>query len=324
MSPRLPSRRAVLAAAGGLACAGLASAQVFTGRTMKIVVPYAAGGGLDLIARAVGERMGRELRQAVIVDNRPGANGVIATEAVARAPADGTTLLVGVPATMAINPSLYKLAFDPQKDLQAIAQLALAHFVLVTAADSGITSLAQLVADAKAHPGKYSFASYGNGSAPHLAGQMLRNLTGADLVHVPYKGSNAAMPDVLSGRISVMFDVVANVQPHVAAGKLRVLAAAGHRVPPQFPQAPLASSIVPGLAVDGWVGLFGPAGLPAPVVERLHAAARVALADAALVRRLTQLGFDVQEAAPAALQETVRRDTLAYADVIRSAGLKIE
>ena len=324
MSTRVPGRRDFLVAAGGAAFAGLAAAQGFAAKAVKIVVPYAAGGGLDLVARVVGERMSRELRQPVIVDNRPGANGVLATEAVARSAADGNTLVMGVPATLAINPNLYKLSFDPQKDLQAIAQLALAHFVLVTASSSGITSLVQLVAEAKAHPGKYSFASYGNGSAPHLAGQMLRNLAGADLVHVPYKGSNAAMPDVLSGRVSVMFDVVANVQPQVQAGALRVLAAAGRTVPPQFPQAPLASSVLPGLALDGWVGLFGPSGMPAAVVERLQGAAKVAMADPALAQRLTQLGFDVQAAGPDAMQQTVRRDTVAYAAVIRSAGLKIE
>lgn len=324
MKPAHTNRRQFVLAACAAAFAQGAFAQGFPTKPLKIVVPYGAGGGLDLVARAVGERVGRELKQPVIVENRTGANGVIATEAVAKSPADGYTLVVGVPATIAINPGLYKLTFDPQKDLQPIAQLALAPFVLVTAANSGIGSLQELVAQAKANPGKFSFASYGNGSAPHLAGQMLRSLTGADLVHVSYKGSNAALPDVITGRVNVMFDVVANVQPHVQTGSLRVLAAAGARVPPQFPQVPLASAVVPGLSLDGWVGLFAPAGTPPAIVQQLYASVQSALGDAALVKRLTDMGFEVQVAAPQQLQDTVRRDTKTYARLIQAAGLRME
>jgi tripartite-type tricarboxylate transporter receptor subunit TctC len=305
-------------------CRGAGAQAPFPAKPLKIVVPYAPGGGLDLVARAAAERMAREIKQPVIVENRTGANGVIATEAVAKSPADGYTLVIGVPATVAINPGLYKMSFDPQKDLQPIAQLALAHFVLVTGANSGITSLPQLVAQAKANPGKFSFASYGNGSAPHLAGQMLRNLAGADLIHVPYKGSNAALPDVITGRVNVMFDVVGNLQPHVQAGTLRVLAAAGGHVPPQFPEVPLASSVLPGLALDGWVGLFAPAGTPQSVVQQLNGAVRLALEDPGLAKRLGEMGFEVQVTSPAQLQDTVKRDTATYARLIQTAGLRIE
>lgn len=318
--------RAAPAALAAIALAALGSAQAQPGptRPVKIIVPYAAGGGLDLIARAVGERLSRQLKQPVIVENRTGANGVIATEAAAKSTPDGTTLVIGVPATIAINPGLYKLSFDPLKDLQPIAPVAVAHFVLATGSGSGIDSVQQLLAQAKAAPGKYSFASYGNGSAPHLAGQMLKSLTGLDLVHVPYKGSSAALPDVITGRVSVIFDVVANVQPHAQAGTLKVLAAAGDRVPPQFPAAPLLKNTVPGLSVDGWVGLFAPAGVPPAAAQQLGAAVRTALADPDLVRRLTELGFEVTPGTAQQLQETVRRDTATYGRLIQAAGLRME
>lgn len=327
MNPRLRvsfARRAFAAALFALATASAAHAQPYPSKPVKILVPYAAGGGLDLIARAVGERLSRRLGQPVIVDNRTGANGVIATEAAVRSAADGYTLIVGVPATIAINPSLYKLAFDPLKDLQPVAPLAVAHFVLATSARSGIDSAQQLVGEAKAAPGKFSFASYGNGSAPHLAGQLLRNLADVDLVHVPYKGSAAALPDVIAGRVSVIFDVVANVQPHVQAGTLKVLAAAGDHAPPQFPNAPLLKTTVPGISIDGWVGLFAPAGVPAAIVQQLNAAVRGALAEEDLGKRLAELGFEVTPGPPQQLQGIARRDSATYARVIQAAGLRTE
>ncbi|MBG9390502.1 Bug family tripartite tricarboxylate transporter substrate binding protein [Caenimonas aquaedulcis] len=301
-----------------------AHAQAYPNKPIRLLVPYAAGGGLDLIARAVGERLSRLLKQPVLVDNRTGANGVVATEAAAKSAADGYTLVLGVPATIVINPGIYKLSFDPMRDLQPVAQLAVAHFLVATAPDSGIESLGQLIALAKASPGKYSFASYGSGSAPHLAGQMLRTLTDIDLVHVPYKGSSAALPDVMTGRVSVIFDVVSNIQPHAAAGKLKVIAAASERVPPQFPKAPLTRSVVPGLSIEGWVGVFAPSATPAAIVNQLNASLKTVLADPELERRLTELGFEVTPTTAQRLQETLRHDHAMYAKAIQAAGLKVE
>lgn len=316
--------RALLLVSACLMSMGHAVAQPYPSKPIRILVPYAAGGGLDLIGRAVGERLSRQLKQPVLVENRTGANGVIATEAAAKSPADGYTLVLGVPATIVVNPSIYKLSFDPLRDLQPVAKLAVAHFVLATAPDSGIDSLAQLIAQAKAGPGKLSFASYGNGSAPHLAGQMLRTMAGIDLVHVPYKGSNAALPDVMTGRVSVIFDVVSNVQPQAQAGKLKVIAAAGEHVPPQFPNAPLASSVVPGLAIEGWVGIFAPSGTPTAIVQQINASLKIVLADADLNRRLTEMGFEVTATTSQQLQDTVKRDHAMYTKAIQAAGLRIE
>jgi len=317
-------RRSLLVAGACLSCGVSAAQGGYPAKPVKIVVPYAAGGGLDLIARAVGERLGHELKQPVIVENRTGANGVIATEAAAKSPADGYTFVIGVPATIVINPKLYKLSFDPMKDLQPVAQLAAAHFVLATSSGSGINSLPQLLAQAKASPGKYSFASYGNGSAPHLAGQMMKTLAGVDLVHVSYKGSNAALPDVMTGRVSVIFDVVANVQPHVQSGALKVLAAAGDRAPPQFPSAPLAKAVVSGLVLDGWVGLFAPAGISPEVLQQVNTSVKAVLAQPELSRRLTELGFEIVAGSPEQLQDAVRRDSNTYGKLIQAAGLRME
>jgi tripartite-type tricarboxylate transporter receptor subunit TctC len=308
------------AAIGGTAFA----AEEYPSKPIRVVVPYAAGGGLDLISRAVGERMSRQLKQPLIVDNRTGANGVIATEAVAKSAPDGYTLLVGVPATIAINRSLYKSNVDTLRDLRAVSRLAVAHFVLATAPPSGITSLEQLLAQSKANPGKYSFASYGNGSAPHLAGQMLRTIAGIDVVHIPYKGSTAALPDVIQGRVTFIFDTVGNVAPYVASGQLKVLAAAGERVPPQLPGVPLLSATVPGLTLEGWVGMFVPAATPNPVVQQLSGAASAALGDAQLAARLGEMGFQVAPSTPQELQDLCRTDAEKYAKAIQAAGLRME
>lgn len=307
-----------------LALIGLARAETYPEKPIRFLVPYSAGGGIDLISRAVGAPLGQRLKQPVLVENRPGANGVLATREAIKSPPDGYSLLIGVPATIAINPSVYKLNFDPIKDLQPVAQLAVAHFVIVTAPGSGIDSLQQLIAQAKAHPGQLSFASYGSGSASHLAGQMLNTMAGIEVSHVPYKGSVGALTDIMSGRVGFMFDVVANVLPFVQSGKLKVLAAAGESMLPQFPGAPTASSIVPGLAIDGWVGVFAPAAMPASLAERLSAEIHTVLLDPGLRQRLAVAGFEVTDMTAAQLKAQVDKDYETYARAARNAGLRLE
>ena len=272
----------------------------------------------------VGAPLSERLKQPVLTENKPGANGVLATQEAVRSAPDGYTLLLGVPATIAINPSVYKLKFDTLKDLRPVAALAVARFVIVTAADSGIDSLPQLISMAKTEPGKYSFASYGNGSASHLAGQMLNVLAGIETTHIPYKGSAAALPDVMSGRVTFMFDVVSNVQPHVKAGKLKVIAVAGEQRLPQFPDAPTAKSILPGLSIDGWVGLFAAAGTPAPLVDRLNSEVNAVLQSPDLRARLNAAGFDIAGGTPEQLAQIVQRDYATYSKAARSAGLRNE
>jgi tripartite-type tricarboxylate transporter receptor subunit TctC len=315
----------------GLLSAGLtagwqlpAAAQSWPTRPLHVVVPYTAGGGTDLLTRMIAEQMSTKLKQPVVVDNKPGANGVIATEAAAKSAPDGYTLLVGVPSTIAINPHLYKLSYDALRDVQALAQIAVAHFVLVTSSGSGFASLADLLAAARANPGKYSYASYGNGSAPHLAGVMLKSLGGAELTHIPYKGATQALPDVISGQVTCMFDVVTNVLPHIRSGRLRALAAAGHHAPPQLPALSTVSSVIPKFAVEGWVGLFMPAGIPAAIARRLEEEAVAAARKPELRQRLVDAGFEVTGLGAEAFARIVRNDYVNYARAVQAAGLTIE
>jgi len=312
----------VLIAASTGAAQAQTQAPAYPTKPVHLVVPYAAGGGIDLVARMVGAPLAESLKQPVLTENKPGANGVLATQEVARLAPDGYSLLLGVPATIAINPSVYKLNVDTLKGLQPVAALAVARFVIVTAANSGIDSLPKLVASAKAEPGKYSFASYGSGSASHLAGEMLNVLAGIKTTHIPYKGSAAALPDVMSGRVDFMFDVVANVQPHVQSGRLKVIAVAGDQSLPQFPDAPPANSIVPGLSLDGWVGLFAPTGTPTAVIDRLNSEVNVSLQTPELRARLEAAGFDILGGAPGDLARIVQRDYAIYSRAARSAGLR--
>lgn len=308
----------------GIGLAATAQAQPYPNKPIRFLVPYSAGGGIDLITRAVAAPLSERFKQPVLVENRPGANGVLATREAIKSQADGYTLLVGVPATIAINPSVYKLNFDPLKDLQPIAQLAVARFVIVTSSESGIQSLPQLIALAKAHPGKYSFASYGNGSASHLAGQMLSTMAGIDVTHVPYKGSVGALPDIMSGRVSFMFDVVANVLPHVQSGKLKVIAVASEQELPQFPGVPTATSVVPGLSVEGWVAIFAPAAMPLPLASQLSGEVKAVLASGELRQRLAVAGFEVTDETPEQMREVIRKDYATYARAARDAGLHID
>lgn len=308
----------------GIGLAATAQAQPYPNKPIRFLVPYSAGGGIDLITRAVAAPLSERFKQPVLVENRPGANGVLATREAIKSQPDGYTLLVGVPATIAINPSVYKLNFDPLKDLQPIAQLAVARFVIVTSSESGIQSLPQLIALAKAHPRKYSFASYGNGSASHLAGQMLSTMAGIDVTHVPYKGSVGALPDIMSGRVSFMFDVVANVLPHVQSGKLKVIAVASEQELPQFPRVPTATSVVPGLSVEGWVAIFAPAAMPLPLASQLSGEVKAVLASGELRQRLAVAGFEVTDETPEQMREVIRKDYATYARAARDAGLHID
>jgi tripartite-type tricarboxylate transporter receptor subunit TctC len=313
--------RRAMAVSLGIGLVAAAQAEAYPNKPIRFLVPYSAGGGIDLISRAVAVPLSERFKQPILIENKPGANGVLATREAIRSPADGYTLLIGVPATIAINPSVYKLNFDPLKDLQPIAQLAVAHFVIVTSSTSGIHSLPELIAQAKANPGKYSFASYGNGSASHLAGQMLNTMAGIDASHIPYKGSASALPDVVSGRVSFMFDVVANVLPHVQSGRLKVIAVASEQALPQFPGVPTAASVVPGLSVEGWVGIFAPAAMPSPLVAQWSSEINTVLRNSELKQRLAVAGFEVTDRTPEQMRDVIRKDYATYARAARDAGL---
>jgi tripartite-type tricarboxylate transporter receptor subunit TctC len=251
-----------------------AARAAYPDRPIHLIVPFAPGGGNDTIARLVGDGLAKELGQPVVVDNRPGAGGIVGAEAAARAPADGYTLFLGGVGSHAINPNLHaNLPYDPIKDFAPISLVASAPLILVVHPSVPAHSVRELIALAKAQPGKLNYASNGNGSSSHLAAVMFASMTGVDMVHVPYKGLAPALTDLLSGQVQLMFSSVVAILPHVKAGKLRALAVSSRERLSLLPDLPtIAEAGVPGYQSSSWYGILAPAGTPPDVVAKLNAA----------------------------------------------------
>ncbi len=266
------TRRFCLATLSALVLASAATAQTWPEKPIRLVVPFPAGGGTDIVARRLGEHLQRDLGQPVFVDNRAGASGNIGSDAVAKAGPDGYTLLLTA-APFAIAPAVFKaLPFDPVRDFTPVAHLANVPLLVVVRAESPLRSIADLVAAAKAKPDSLSYATFGMGTPPHLVGERMQALAGFRMTHVPYKGGQAAMPDLLSGRLDLAIMDIVSMVPQIKAGRLRALAITGRQRAPAVPDVPtLAESGVPFDTV-GWYAVFGPAHLPAPVTARLNAA----------------------------------------------------
>jgi tripartite-type tricarboxylate transporter receptor subunit TctC len=304
---------------------GLARAD-FPDKPIRLVVPFPAGGGADNIARAIMPRVAQALGTTIIVDNRPGAGGNVGAEYVARAAPDGHTLLYGTNGTHAINATLYgNLAFDPIRDFAPVSRLTQIAAMLVVNPAFPPRSVAELLAYAKERPGKVFFASAGNGTTSHLAGELLKAMAGIDIVHVPYRGGAAAITDVVGGQVQMMIDVMPNAYPQVTGGKVRGLAVTtAARVPtaPEFPT--IAESGVPGFEVSAWDGIFAPAGTPPAVIERLNAAIRDALAEAQVREALIARGTQPVPGTPAELARHVAAETEKWGRVVRQSGAKID
>ncbi len=245
---------------------------------IRLVVPFPPGGGTDIVARRLAEHLREELGQMVIVDNKAGGSGNIGADAVAKAAPDGYTLLLTA-APFAIAPAMFKkLSFDPVKDFTPVTQIATVPLLLVTRADSPLNSVGDVIARARKEPDRMTYASFGNGSPPHLVGESMKLLTGTRMTHVPYKGGQAALPDILSGQISFAIMDVVSMTPLLKAGRLKALAITGPKRAPALPEVPTLSQS--GVAFDsvGWYAVFGPAGLPPEVTQRLNAAANKVMA----------------------------------------------
>ncbi len=308
----------------GFSCAH--AADPYPSRPVRIVVPFAAGGAIDIIVRATGQQLSRELGQPVLVDNRPGAGGNIGTEQVARSAPDGYTLVGGTSATHGANPALYaKLPYDPKRDFAAIAHLAGVPNVLVVTPASGVRTLEQLIAQGRANPGKLTYGSAGSGTSLHLAGEMFRLETGVQALHVPYKGAAPATTDLLGGQITMMFNTLPVALPLVRSGKLTALAVTS-------PQRHFALTDVPTFAEQGypriesstWVGLFAPAGTPREVLERLAQATDRSLRDKPVTELLRQQGAEPQFMGPQAFSRYVDAEIARWGSVVRAAGIKPE
>jgi tripartite-type tricarboxylate transporter receptor subunit TctC len=312
----------------GVALAGaatplVANAQGYPSKPVRIIVPYPAGGAVDIIARIVGQPLSEALKQPVIVDNRPGASANIGMELAAKAAPDGYTLLMASNG-IATNMTLFSnLAFDGRRDFAAVARIGYAPLVIVVPAASPAKTLKDLIAQARAEPGKLTYASAGNGSSGHLAGELLKSSAKIDVLHVPYKGGAPAITDLLGERISFMPINPVEVIAHIKSGRLRALAVGSDKRVPLLPDVPtVAEAGLPGYEATVWWGLVAPAGTPREIVARLNAESNKALADPAIVGKLAELGVVITVGSPEQFAAFIQSQTELWSGVIRAAGIK--
>ncbi|MFM8864611.1 MAG: tripartite tricarboxylate transporter substrate binding protein [Limnohabitans sp.] len=312
-------RRGLLLSAA-FAC--MASWANYPVRPIKIVVPFAPGGGTDSISRTLGSGMAQTLGQAVVVDNKPGAGTIIGSDLVAKSAPDGYTLVMATFAH-AVNPSLIsKLPFDTEKAFAPVVLVARGPNVLVVRADSPLKTIKDVLDTAKAQPGKLSYASQGNGTSAHLAGEMFENLAKVKMTHVPYRGAGPAMTDLLGGQVDMMFATAAAAGPHVGAGKLRALAVTTTERSPVMKAVPTVAEFVPGYAVESWYGLFAPAGTPADVIGKLNAAAKQATQSADFKKKLEPEGLVVSTGSPQELDDYVRKEEARWRKIVTENNIK--
>lgn len=319
-------RRSVAAV---LLCATAASAaaqSVYPERPIRLVVPFPAGGTVDAIARLVAQRITDPLKQPVVVDNRAGGAGSIGSEAVAKAPPDGYTLLMGTASTHGSNPSVHKaLPYDPVRDYAPVALVASTPYIVVVHPSVAAASMAELVALAKAQPAKMNYGSYGSGSSNHLATELLRAITATDLVHVPYKGGAPAMTALLAGEVQLMLDVFPTSDPHVRAGKLKLLGVAASKRSSLAPNAPtLAEAGIAGAEAGTFFGVFAPAATPRAIVDRLNAEINRAIENALTRERMLALGAEPAGGAPDVLGQQVSAEVAKWAKLVRERNLRFE
>ena len=292
---------------------------------IRLIVPFTPGTGIDLIARQVGPKLAERLGRPVVVDNRAGASGNLGTEAVVRAPADGSTLLVTVN-TMVMNRALYpKAAFDPLKDLDPVTLTSWGQLLLVTSKASGIGTLPELLARARAKPGGLNYASPGNGTPHHLAMELLKNQAKVFITHIPYRGTGPAITDILGGQVDVMFLPIHVALQHVKAGNLRALGISSDKPHPLLPEVqPLRAQGLGGMDVDMWFGVLAPAGTPAPLVNRLNTEIKAILALPEVKTAFETQGMTPAFSTPAEFRALIEKDAQRWAQVVQSQGIKAD
>jgi tripartite-type tricarboxylate transporter receptor subunit TctC len=306
--------------------AAAACAQNFPAKAVRVITPFTAGSAIDTLARVLGQKMSDAWGQQVVIDNRIGANGIIGSEAAAKAPADGYTLYLGNIATLAINPHLYtKLPYDAVRDFAPITLAATIPVVLVVHPSLPAKSVKELIALAKAHPGEINYASGGNGSAQHLPMEMLGVAAGIKLVHVPYKGLGPAYNDVIGGQVPMMWTGVSNVVQYLESGRLRVIAVGGAKRSPALPNVPtMIEAGVPGFDFEAWTGYLAPAGTPKEMIARLHADIIRVMAATEVRDKLAGLGFDVVGNTPDQFAALIRNDIARFGKLVKAAGIRAE
>ena len=305
------------------AIASTASAQSYPTKPLRLVVPYAPGGATDLTARTVGAKMSDTFKQTIVVDNRTGAGGVIGADIVAKAPPDGYTVLLASPAEIAVLPHLQKLPYDPQKDLAPVSLASMTPLILVVHPSLPVNTVQELLAFVKARPGQLSYGSAGTGGVQHLAGEFLKITYRLDMVHVPYRGAGAVMPDLIGGQVQMFFSGMPPAMPHVRAGKLRTLAVTSTNRSPAAPDVPtMAEAGVPNFVFTNWFAYFVPAGTPAEVIAKLNGEINRALKLEDVMAKLATVGLETVGTTPEELGKFVREESEKYANLIKLSGAK--
>ncbi len=308
-----------------LVTAANAAAQDYPTRPVRMVVPYAAGGPVDIVARITAQKLSESLSQQVVVDNRAGAGGNIALEVVARSTPDGYTLLMGANGTNAINPGLYKkMPVDPEKDLTPVSMVASSAMILVVHPSLPVASVKQLIALARAKPGAVTYASSGSGSTAHLSGELFKSMARVDLLHVPYKGAGPALTDLVAGQVQTMITGVSSTLPYVKAGRLKALGVSSDKRQPLLPDVPTIAEQLPGYEVATWYGVFVPAGTPKPVVDKLNQTLVRIFVTPDAQARLAAVGADARTNTPEQFAQAVSRERAKWAAIIKESGARAE
>lgn len=324
----MSTRRNLLIAALGIVGTMLSApsmAQAYPTKPIKLIIPFPAGGATDIVGRVVAQQLGVELGQTVVVDNRAGAAGVIGSESVARAAPDGYTILLSTSSTHTIGPILNpKIPFSPTKDFTPIMYLAASPQVVVVPLSSPANTMPELIDYIKKNPGKLNFGSAGTGGIPHLSTERFLAMTGTKMTHVPYKGTALAMPDLMAGRLDLMFDSISVSLPHIRDGKVRALAVTSPKPSSVAPNIPTLSQFVPGYESLTWFGVFGPAGLPPAIQEKLNQALNKAIQNPALLAQFAKLGFDAAGGTPQEFAKKMAEETAMWQKVITDGNITIE
>ena len=324
----MSTRRNLLIATLGIVGTFLSApsmAQAYPTKPIKLIIPFPAGGATDIVGRVVAQQLGVELGQTVVVDNRAGAAGVIGSESVARAAPDGYTILLSTSSTHTIGPILNpKIPFSPTKDFTPIMYLAASPQVVVVPLSSPANTMPELIDYIKKNPGKLNFGSAGTGGIPHLSTERFLAMTGTKMTHVPYKGTALAMPDLMAGRLDLMFDSISVSLPHICDGKVRALAVTSPKPSSVAPNIPTLSQFVPGYESLTWFGVFGPAGLPPAIQEKLNQALNKAIQNPALLAQFAKLGFDAAGGTPQEFAKKMAEETAMWQKVITDGNITIE
>ena len=308
-----------------LASLGLHAQTAWPTKPVKIIVPFPAGGPTDVMTRSLADKLSTALGQPVIIDNKPGAGGTIGSDVVAKSAPDGYTLLMATGSTHSVGPYLGKVPYDPQKDFTPVIYVGTATNILLVSPKLGVSNVRELIALAKQKPGELNYATSGIGSVAHLTSEMFASMAGIKLTHVPYKGTQQSIADIASGQVAMLFDNVLTAKPHVDSGRLKGIAISSSKRSELVPDIPtVAESGLPGFESNNWFGIFGPANLPKPIVERLNAEVNRIVKDPAIRERFHTLGFETTGGSPQDLDNIMKSEAQKWSKVIRDANVKPE